>query len=140
MHSFCSVFTLMDHVCLPDFGLYNPEITHIHVLFVLVCASRIFLDILWGDTKPSYLWLIIAKFREFLPIFKQNPMLYLAAGLIVFLGIFICLYICNNLLIVCFGLTPCINNFFSYYIFTVARICLMNSLLSLIFFLLEIPD
>ena len=122
------VSTLTDLAMTVEFHVNYPHLSEIDVVLLCIGTARIIFGILFTKNEISYFSRIKKIIYEFLPYLKKNPLYYLAVGIAIYLLFIIFI----NLSCLCLGVTPCINDFFSYYIYIFTRVILVNSTISLV--------
>lgn len=120
------VSILTDLAITPYFMINYPNIHHIDIFLIHLGTARIIVGILFAKKrKESFFFRIKKRINWVLPYLKKDPLFCLAA--------FLSFIIFSNLCCWCLDIIPCTDNFFSFYIFILTKVILINSIISLFF-------
>jgi len=120
------VYTLIGLCITPEFNMNYPHLSETNIFILYTGTARITIGILLSK-KDRFFDRIKKILYMVLPYLKKNPLFCLAIGIAAFLSIIIF----SNICCWCLGVTPCTNSFFSFYIFILTKMILINSIISL---------
>jgi hypothetical protein len=120
------IYTLIGLCITPEFIMNYPHLSETDIFLLCTGTARIIIGILLPK-KHMFFDKIKKIISMVLPYLKKNPLFWLATGIAAFLS----LIIFSNVCCWCLGVTPCTNSFFSFYIFILTKVILINSIISL---------
>lgn len=123
-----SGYDLINLVMTHEFHTNYPNLSKIHIFLICLGTARFIIGIFFNQNKSSYFDEIKNIVKERWPYIKQNK------GFCLSIGIAVCLLviISTNLYCWCLGLILCTNSYFTFYIFLLTKLILINSTISLI--------
>jgi len=125
--TFIGVSTLIDLAITPEFNMNYPHMSETDIFILYTGTARIIIGILFTKKKRSYFSRIKEMIDKVLPYLNKNPLFWLATGIAAYILLIIFINLCCG----CLGVTPCTNSFFSFYIFILTKVILINSIISL---------
>ena len=120
--------TLTELVMTTEFHTNYQNLSQIDIFLIYLGTARIIFDIYFTKNKGSYFDRIKTILKKYWPYLKQNPFFYIRIGIAVWLLVIIS----TNLYCWYLGVTLCTSSFFTFYIFILTKVILVNSTISLI--------
>ena len=115
----------------PEFMMNYPHLSQIDIGVICLGAARILFNICLPPSPAKdakgYFFRIKKIFSIYWPYFKKNILYSLVAVIVIY--VLFTAFI--NVFCVCLGITPNTNSFFSFYIFILTKVILINSIISL---------